>query len=109
MLWVREALGIRSIDDLRAMKKPLQIGSTGRTPTGDEGSRVIAQVLGLNIKIIRGYDSSPAIILAMEREEVDATMIGISSLSTTKPEWLKPDSPVNPVLQFGLAVRAGTP
>jgi hypothetical protein len=33
--------------------------------------------------------------------EVDGIMLGISSMSSSKPEWLEPDPPVNFLVQFG--------
>jgi tripartite-type tricarboxylate transporter receptor subunit TctC len=100
-LFVHKRLGIRSITDLLASKREIQFGSGGRTSTGDEGARIIGPALGLNLKIIRGYKSSAETILALERGEVDAMILGISSLSSQKAEWLKPASDVQLLLQFG--------
>jgi tripartite-type tricarboxylate transporter receptor subunit TctC len=100
-LLVRKELGIRTIDDIRKMSKPLQLGVGGRTSVGYEGARVISSVLGLNINIIIGYESSARTQLAVESGELDAMILGISSLSAQKPEWLKPDSDVHRVVQFG--------
>src|SRR5215213_988915 len=53
-LLVRKSLGIKSVDDIRRMERPLQLGVGGRTSVGYEGARVISSVLGLNIRIIIG-------------------------------------------------------
>jgi tripartite-type tricarboxylate transporter receptor subunit TctC len=100
-LLVRKSLGIKSVDDIRRMARPLQLGVGGRTSVGYEGARVISSVLGLNIGIIIGYESSARTQLAVESGELDAMILGISSLSAQKPEWLKQGSDVNKVLQFG--------
>lgn len=100
-LLVHKRLGVNSINELLNLKREVQFGSGGRTSTGDEGARVIGPALGLNLKMIRGYKSSAETVLALERGEVDAMILGISSLSSQKPEWLKSSSDVRLLLQFG--------
>lgn len=101
LMFVNKKLGVASVADIKTLGRPLQFGSGGRTSTGDEGARIIGPVLGLDLRIIRGYQSSAQTLLAVERGEVDAMILGISSLSSAKPDWLKPDSAVNFILQFG--------
>jgi tripartite-type tricarboxylate transporter receptor subunit TctC len=101
MLLVKKSLGITSIDQIRTRREPLRLGSTGPSSQSDEGSRVAREVLGLNTQIIRGYQTTPQILLAVERGEVDGVMLGISSLGSFNADWLKPDGPVNFLLQFG--------
>jgi hypothetical protein len=98
---VNRSLGITSLEQLRGRKEPLRLGSTGPTSQTDEGARIIRDVMGLNMQIIRGYQTTPQIMLAVERGEMDGIMIGISSMSSSKPEWLEPESPVNFLVQFG--------
>jgi tripartite-type tricarboxylate transporter receptor subunit TctC len=98
---VSKSLGIASLEQLRGRKEPLRLGSTGPSSQTDEGARIIRDVMGLNMQIIRGYQTTPQIMLAVERGEVDGIMIGISSMSSSKPEWLEPDPPVNFLVQFG--------
>jgi tripartite-type tricarboxylate transporter receptor subunit TctC len=100
-LIVHKRLGVSSVTDLLNLKREIQFGSGGRTSTGDEGARIIGPALGLNLKMIRGYKSSAETVLALERGEVDAMILGISSLSSQKPDWLKPSSDVQFLLQFG--------
>jgi tripartite-type tricarboxylate transporter receptor subunit TctC len=108
-LLVRKQLGINSVDDIRKMGRPLQLGVGGRTSVGYEGARVISSVLGLNIKIIVGYESSARTQLGVESGELDSMILGISSLSAQKPEWLKPGSDVNRVVQFGYGAAGRHP
>jgi hypothetical protein len=77
---------ITSLEQLRGRKEPLRLGSTGPTSQTDEGARIIRDVMGLNMQIIRGYQTTPQIMLAVERGEMDGIMIGISSMSSSKPE-----------------------
>ena len=55
-LIVRKQLGIRTVDDIRKLNRPLQLGVGGRTSVGYEGARVISAVLNLSINIIVGYE-----------------------------------------------------
>jgi tripartite-type tricarboxylate transporter receptor subunit TctC len=108
-LIVRKQLGIRTIDDIRKLKRPLQLGVGGRTSVGYEGARIISAVLNLSINIIVGYESSARTQLGVESGELDAMILGISSLSAQKPEWLKADSDVNRVVQFGYGGKGRHP
>ena len=108
-LFIHKRTGLSSFEELLAANREIQFGSGGRTSTGDEGARIIGPALGLNLKIIRGYKSSAETILALERGEVDAMVLGISSLSSQKSEWLKPGSDVNLLLQFGYGGKGRHP
>ena len=101
LLMVSKSLGITAIAQLRGRTDPLRLGSTGPSSQTDEGARIMRDVLGLNMRIIRGYQTTPQILLAIERGELDGVMLGISSLSSVNADWLKPDGPVNFLLQFG--------
>ncbi len=101
LLMVSKSTGITSLEQLRGRKEPLRLGSTGPTSQTDEGARIIRDVMGLNMQIIRGYQTTPQIMLAVERGEMDGIMIGISSMNSSKPEWLERDSPVAFLVQFG--------
>jgi hypothetical protein len=58
-----------------------------------------------NVREIRGYKSQSEIRLALEREEVDAMINSMIGIKTSKPEWLKPESKVQPILQFGNGIN----
>jgi tripartite-type tricarboxylate transporter receptor subunit TctC len=109
LFFVRKTLGVRTVADLKGRTEPVRLGSTGKASQTDEGARVIADALGYNFQIIRGYPGTPSIVKAIEAGEMDGTMIGISSLSSIKPDWLKPDSDVQFLLQFGYGGEGRNP
>jgi tripartite-type tricarboxylate transporter receptor subunit TctC len=109
LFFVRKTLGVRAVGDLKGRKEPVRLGSTGKASQTDEGARVIADALGYTFQIIRGYPGTPSIVKAIEAGEMDGTMIGISSLSSIKPDWLKPDSDVQFLLQFGYGGEGRNP
>ena len=99
-LMVRKDRGVNTLDDLRS-RPPLRLGSTGPSAEGDIGSRVIADVLGIEFKMVRGYQGTPNVAMAVEQGEMDGMMLGLTSIQTFRAEWLKPDSPVRFLVQFG--------
>jgi hypothetical protein len=52
-------------------------------------------------KIIAGYANPGLARLALEQKEVDAVIYNLLGIKTQKPNWLKEDSGIYPVLQFG--------
>ncbi len=64
----RKDAPVRSIDDLRT--KQLVVGASGSGGTPYLYPTFLAHALGMNIKIIPGYNSTADIVLAMERNEV---------------------------------------
>ena len=101
LLIVRKDLGITTIADLKMRRTPLRLGSTGPSSDADVGARIIGQTLGLNFQLVRGYQGTPQIALAVESGEMDGMMIGLSSLHTARSQWLEADSHVRFLLQFG--------
>jgi tripartite-type tricarboxylate transporter receptor subunit TctC len=106
ILWARKDTRFKTIDDVMKDQEPwIVLGATGEGGTGNDISLLLKDVLGLKIKLIPGYSDSGGINLAIERKELDGRFVGISSLSSTKPDWLKPDGLVRPLLQFARRER----
>jgi tripartite-type tricarboxylate transporter receptor subunit TctC len=106
ILWARKDTRFKTIADVLKDEEPrIVLGATGEGGTGNDISLLLKDVLGLKIKLIPGYSDSGAINLAIERKELDGRFVGISSLSSTKPDWLKPDGLVRPLLQFARRER----
>jgi hypothetical protein len=66
---------------------------------------MLRDTIPLNIRMIAGYPDSAAMFLAIERKEIDGRSLDYSSLKSSRPEWLRPDSPVHVILQFGRRTR----
>lgn len=69
-LWIRQASGIKTIEDLRTSEKELVIGGSG----SGNADTVIPSLLakeGFKLKIVRGYPGTAEQALAMERGEID--------------------------------------
>jgi tripartite-type tricarboxylate transporter receptor subunit TctC len=106
MLWVRRDAKAKSLADASSPGGPvLLLGGTAEGSTDTDVAVLMRTTIGLNVKVITGYPDSNAINLALERGEIEGRFIGKSAVSSTKPEWLKPDSIMTPFLQFARANR----
>ncbi len=106
IMWVRKDAKVKTLADIqRAGGEPVVLGGTGEGATGNDVPIILREALGLNIKQIVGYPDSNAIFLAIERREVDGRTTDLSSVRVNKPEYLRPDSFIQPLLQFGRATR----
>jgi tripartite-type tricarboxylate transporter receptor subunit TctC len=84
---------------------PIVLGGTGEGARDADVPRILADTLGLNIKQVLGYPDSPSIFLAVERGELDGRTFDFSAVKATRPQWLKPDSGFNILVQFARVTR----
>jgi tripartite-type tricarboxylate transporter receptor subunit TctC len=80
ILAVRSDLPYNSIEDLRKAKQPLVIGATGPGANTYDFPLLLKEFLGLNLKIVTGYQSSADIMLAIERKEADGRAGSFTSI-----------------------------
>jgi tripartite-type tricarboxylate transporter receptor subunit TctC len=106
LLIARKDAAVKSIEDARRRGgPPLVLGGTAEGATGNDISTVLRDALALNIRLISGYPDSNALFLAADRKETDGRFVGLSALSSSHPEWLKPDSDMHVLLQFARVTR----
>jgi tripartite-type tricarboxylate transporter receptor subunit TctC len=89
----------------RADAAPIVLGGTGEGARDADVPKILHDALGLSIKQVLGYPDSPSIFLAVERGEVDGRTFDLTSVKTTRPQWLKPNSGFNVLLQFARVTR----
>ena len=78
---------VKTAQDL--FDKEYVVGGTGGGSQLETYPAMLNKLFGTKIKIISGYKSGNEIYLAMERGEVDGRCGGgLTSLKTTRPEWL---------------------
>jgi tripartite-type tricarboxylate transporter receptor subunit TctC len=90
--------GIRTIKD--AMQKEVALGGTGVGSSIVIYPNAMNKVLGTKFKIVMGYRSSAEVFLAMERGEVQARSVGLTSVLTEYPDWIK-DKKITFLVQMG--------
>jgi tripartite-type tricarboxylate transporter receptor subunit TctC len=62
---------------------------------------LVRDLSGIKMKIVAGYANSSSARLALERKEIDAAVYSLIGIKSAKPDWLKPESEIKPILQFG--------
>ena len=106
LLFVRKDAEVKSIAQATTRGGPaIVLAGTAEGASGNDIAQLLRETIDLNVKIINGYPDSGAIFLAVDRQEVDGRLVGLSAVSASKAEWLKPDGPVRALLQFGRSER----
>ena len=106
MLWARKDAAVQSIADARRPGgPPLILGGTAEGSTGNDVPIILRDALGLNIKLVSGYPDGTALFIAVDRNEVDSRVVGLSATESTHAEWLRPDAIVRVLVQFARTTR----
>ena len=106
ILMVRPDAAAKSIAEARRPGgPPLVLAGTGEGARDSDVPKILRDALGLNVKQVLGYPSTPAIFLAVERGEVEGRTFDFSSVKATKPRWLEPGSGFHVLLQFARSTR----
>jgi tripartite-type tricarboxylate transporter receptor subunit TctC len=84
---------------------PIVLGGTGEGARDADVPKIMRDALGLNIKQVLGYPDSPSIFLAVERGELDGRTFDLSAVKAMRPQWLKPNSGFNVLVQFARVTR----
>jgi tripartite-type tricarboxylate transporter receptor subunit TctC len=106
ILLVRKDGPVQSIEDARRPdSQPITLGVTGEGSTGTDIPILLRDTLGFKFKLVSGYPDNGAIFLALERNEVNGRTVDLSSVTSLKPEWLKPDSNMRVLVQLARATR----
>ncbi len=106
ILLVRKDGPVQSIEDARRSdSQPITLGVTGEGSTGTDIPILLRDTLGFKFKLVSGYPDNGAIFLALERNEVNGRTVDLSSVTSLKPEWLKPDSNMRVLVQLARATR----
>ncbi len=83
----------------------LVIGGTGAGSAGNDWALLLRDGLGMRIKLIPGYRDSSALFMAAERAEIDGRSLDYSAVRSSRPDWLRPESQMQVLLQFGRTTR----
>jgi tripartite-type tricarboxylate transporter receptor subunit TctC len=78
---------IQTLEELKT--KELIIGTSGPGGGSYDLSVLARDVLGLKFKVVRGYESTPQVNIAMERGEIHAQINGWDSIKAQRPTWVQ--------------------
>ena len=98
--------GIATFGDLKTRETVL--GGTGAGSGIVIYPLIMNKVLGTRFKIVTGYRSSEEINVAMERGEVEARTLGLTSIFSQSSDWLK-DGKITILAQIGAKRDARLP
>ena len=84
-----------------AKSQQVVMGATGKSADLYIYPKIMNAVLGTKFKIVLGYDSSGAILLAMQSGEVHGMAMGLESWYAMRPDWMK-DKNVELIAQTGI-------
>lgn len=102
LMFARKDAPVQKIEEaIGPGAKELVLSATAAGAAGNEWAVLLRDVLGLNVRLIAGYPDSNAQFLAVERGEVHGRSLDYSAVRSSQPQWLRPDSAVRLVLQFG--------
>ena len=105
LMIVRSDVPVQNIKETQLPNgKQIILAGTAPGSQGYDIPAILAQILGLNIRIVTGYPSASEMSLALMRGEVEGRMIGLSALRSTQPQWLA-EKKVRILLQTGRAER----
>jgi tripartite-type tricarboxylate transporter receptor subunit TctC len=88
---------VKTIQD--AFENEAILGATGRSSTNEVYPTVLNNVLGTKFKIVTGYQGTAAVMLAMERGEIEGSSATYDGIMALHPDWIK-SKKVNVVVQY---------
>jgi tripartite-type tricarboxylate transporter receptor subunit TctC len=85
--YVWHSAPVQSLEGLKAQE--LILGTPGPGSGSYDLAFLSRDILGLKFKIVRGYESSQQVNIAMQRGEIHAQIVGWDSLKASQPTWVR--------------------
>ena len=82
-----EGAPVQKAQDL--FQHELLVGGAGAGTAVSNTPTLLSRLLGMKFKLVEGYGNSQAILLAIERGEVQGICQSLSSLRGSRPEWFE--------------------
>ena len=94
----------KTVADLKPPAPPLVLGADSSASSNLIFAVIAKEVLGLNVNVVRGYTGAAPLFLAMQRNELDGQMVGLSSVRTGQRDlWTR--KAFRPLMAFGRTTR----
>ena len=94
----------KTIDDVNKPGMAVNLGADRAGATNLSFALIAKEVLSLHVNLVRGYHGAAPMFLAMQRNEVDGQVIGLSSIMAGQ-RALWDGKELRPLLQFGRLTR----
>lgn len=99
MTFVMGAVPVKTIQD--AFTREVILGASARSSTVAIYPAVLSNVIGVKFKLVMGYPSSSASMLAMERGEVEGHSTSLEVVRAVHPDWLA-EKKITVLVQYAL-------
>jgi tripartite-type tricarboxylate transporter receptor subunit TctC len=99
MTFVMSNVPVKTIQD--TFKREVILGASARSSTVAIYPAVVSNVIGAKFKLVMGYQSSTAAMLAMERGEVEGHSTSLEVVRAVHPDWLA-EKKVTVLVQYAL-------
>jgi tripartite-type tricarboxylate transporter receptor subunit TctC len=90
---------VQTLEQLKTQE--VLLGTPGPGSGSYDLSILSREVLGLKFKLVRGYEGSTQVNIAMERGEIHAQIVGWDSFKAAKPSWI-PDKVITILGHYSL-------
>jgi tripartite-type tricarboxylate transporter receptor subunit TctC len=104
LMLVNAANPVASVAALRQPGVTITLGADSSASSNLIFALIAREILGLNVKVVRGYTGAAPLFLAMQRGELDGQMVGFSSVRTGQKDlWNR--GAFRALMQFGRTAR----
>jgi tripartite-type tricarboxylate transporter receptor subunit TctC len=104
MMLVNAAHPAKAVADLHRPDISVALGGDNTASSNLIFALIAREVLGLNVKLVRGYTGAAPMFYAMQAGELDGQMVGLSSVKTGQRDLWERHA-FRPLLQFGRTTR----
>ncbi len=98
ILWLSASTGIKNLAQLKKAKKTIVLGGLSARSQNVVVPKILAKYRGFPFRPIHGYPGMNAVLLAIERGEVDGVFSHEGSLQSQRPDMIR-DKKVVPIFQ----------
>jgi tripartite-type tricarboxylate transporter receptor subunit TctC len=89
ILWLRKSTNIRTLDELKKSKKEIVLGGLNSRSQNVVVPRILNKYEGFPFRTVYGYPGFNAVLIALERGEVDGLFSHEGSIQGTRPDMIK--------------------
>lgn len=98
ILWLSSRTGIKNLKDLKKAKKTIVLGGLSARSQNIVVPKILVKYQKFPFRVVHGYPGMNAVLLAIERGEVDAVFSHEGSLKSQRPDMIR-DKKVIPIVQ----------
>lgn len=98
ILWVSNRTGIKNLEDLKKAKKTIVLGGLSSRSQNVVVPKILVKYHKFPFRVVHGYPGMNAVLLAIERAEVDAVFSHEGSIQSQRPDLVR-NKKIIPIFQ----------